>query len=161
MRLLCCSQSVASKGEPFLSAFEPTAAALGDALTPHGLALTELLGPRSVASMAHHISSSQHSLCRTKSGNIGAVAVLFCAGCALVFAFTSPTCRAPAVERLLTCCMVDCREMVAEHLPHLTWDDDLPPICSFYSYATVLPKEAAAQAAACAPAELVAPQVLH
>ena len=53
------------------------------------------------------------------------------------------------------------REMVAEHLPHLIWDDDLPPLCSFYSYATVRPKEAAAAAAAaCAPAELVAPQVL-
>ena len=50
--------------------------------------------------------------------------------------------------------------MVAEHLPHLTCDDDLPPICSFYSYATVRLKEAAAAAAACAPAELVAPQVL-
>ena len=50
------------------------------------------------------------------------------------------------------------RQMVAAHLPHLTWDEDLPPICSFYSYAAVRPQEAAA-AASCAPTELVAPQV--
>ena len=54
---LSCTQSVASKGEPFLSAFEPTAAALGDALAPHGLALTELLGPKSVTLTAGCIPS--------------------------------------------------------------------------------------------------------
>ncbi len=83
---LCCTQSVASKGEPFLSAFDPTAAALGDALTPHGLAVTDLLGPRSVASMAHQILSVQRSSCRIEAGNIAAVAV--CAGCALLSAST-------------------------------------------------------------------------
>ncbi len=64
------------------------------------------------------------------------------------------------MEHLLTCGLMVRREMVAEHLPHLTWDDGLPPICSFYSYATVRPKEAAAAAVTYAPAELVAPQVL-
>ena len=45
-RSLCRAQSVSSKGEPFLSAFEPTVEGLTAALTPHGLALTKLLGPR-------------------------------------------------------------------------------------------------------------------
>ena len=30
------------------------------------------------------------------------------------------------------------REMVALQLPHLKWDDALPPIASFYSYAAVM-----------------------
>ena len=30
------------------------------------------------------------------------------------------------------------REMVELQLPHLKWDDALPPIASFYSYAAVM-----------------------
>lgn len=28
------------------------------------------------------------------------------------------------------------KEMVSQQLPHLTWDDELPPILSFYSFAS-------------------------
>ena len=50
-----------------------------------------------------------------------------------------------------------CREMVDNHMPHLSWNDELPPICSFYSYATVRLRNTAA--VGLAPAELVAPKV--
>ena len=39
-------QSVANKGEPFLSSLEPDAGALRGVLQPHGLELAELLHPR-------------------------------------------------------------------------------------------------------------------
>ena len=57
----------------------------------------------------------------------------------------------------LTGDLCHCREMVAKHLPHLSWDEALPPICSFYSYASVRPQDSTG--GICTPAALVAPKV--
>ena len=49
-----------------------------------------------------------------------------------------PLCRCAVHQAEALCSLHHARrDMVASQLPHLKWDDKVPPIASFYSFASV------------------------